>query len=63
MSLDLSSLNFGLVGWLFIGAAVIVLGVGLFRLLGHLFHIAMRGCGVVLVALIAWYVLRLVGIL
>jgi hypothetical protein len=63
LPIDLSSINIGLVGWLLIGAAVIVLGGALLRLFGHLLHIVIKGCGVVLLALVALYALRLLGIL
>jgi len=63
MPFDLSSLNIGLVGWFFIGAAAIVLVVALLRLFGHLLHLVLRGCGVVLLAVIALYVLRTLGVI
>jgi hypothetical protein len=63
MPIDLSSFNISLLGWLFIGAAVIVLAVALLRLFGHLLHILIRGCGVVLLALVVLYILRLIDVI
>ena len=63
MPIDLSSINISLLGWLLIGVAVIVLVVALVRLFGHLLHIVIKGCGVVLLALIVLYVLRLLGVI
>jgi hypothetical protein len=63
MPFDLSSINIGLVGWLFIGAAAIVLVAALLRLFGHLLHLLLRGCGVVLLAVTALYVLRALGVI
>ena len=63
MPIDLSSINISLLGWLLIGVAGIVLVVALLRLFGHLLHIVIKGCGVVLLALIVLYILRLLGII
>lgn len=63
MPFDLSHINLGLVGWLLIGAAAIVLGAALLRLFGHLFHLLVRGCGFVLLGVIVLYVLRLLNII
>jgi len=63
MPIDLQSINISLLGWVFIGAAVVVLVVALLRLFGHLLHILIRGCGVVLLALIVLYVLRLFNVI
>jgi hypothetical protein len=63
MPIDLSSIDLGLVGWLFIVAAAIVLVVAVLRLFGHLLHIIIRGCGVILVIVILFYILRLFGLL
>ena len=63
MPFDLSSINLGLIGWLLIVLAVLVLaGAGL-RLFGHLLHIVVRGCGLVLLVAIALYVLHLLKLI
>jgi len=62
MPIDLSSLDISLLGWLLIGVGVVVLLGAVLRLFGHLLHILVRGCGVVVVALVAFYVLRLLGV-
>jgi hypothetical protein len=63
MPIDLSSIDLGLVGWLFIVVAAIVLIAAVLRLFGHLLHIIIRGCGVVLVIAILLYILHLFKIL
>lgn len=63
MPFDLSSLNLGLLGWLLIGVALLVLVVAVLRLFGHLVHLLIRGCGVVLLALLVLYILRLLGVI
>jgi hypothetical protein len=63
MPIDLSSFDISWLGWLVIGVAVIGLLVAVLRFFGHLLHILIRGCGVVLLVLIALYVLRLLGII
>ena len=62
MPIDLTSLDISLLGWLLIGAGAVVLLAAVVRLFGHLLHILIRGCGVVLVALMAFYALRLLGV-
>ena len=61
--IDLSSINLGLVGWLLILLAVLVLAGAVLRLFGHLLHIIIRGCGVVLVVAVLLYVLHLLKLL
>ena len=63
MPIDLSSFNISWLGWLVIAVAVIGLTVAVLRLFGHLLHLLIRGCGVVLLVLIALYVLRLLGVI
>ncbi len=63
MPFDLSSINLGLVGWLLILLAVVVLAGAILRLFGHLLHIIFRGCGVVLVVAVLLYVLHLLKLL
>ena len=59
MPIDLSSIQPGLVGWLLILVAVVVLAGAILHLFGHLFHLIIRGCGLVLVAAILLYILHL----
>ncbi|MFH1186309.1 MAG: hypothetical protein V1755_14940 [Chloroflexota bacterium] len=63
MPIDLSSFDISVVGWILIGVAGIVLAVALLRLLGHLLHLLLRGCGVILVVLVALYILRFLGVI
>jgi len=63
MPFDLSSLNLGLVGWLLIVLAALVLAGAVLRLFGHLLHIIVRGCGLVLVVAIALYILHLLKLI
>lgn len=63
MPIDLSSLEISWLGWLIIGVAAIGLMVAVLRFFGHLLHLLIRGCGVVLLVLIALYVLRLLGVI
>ena len=63
MPFDLSSINPGLVGWLLILVAVVVLAGAILHFFGHLLHIIIRGCGVVLVAAILLYVLHLLKLI
>jgi hypothetical protein len=63
MPFDLSSINLGLVGWVLIALAVIVLVGAILRLFGHLLHIIISGCGVVLVVAILLYVLHLLKVI
>jgi len=63
MPIDLSSMDIGLFGWLFIIAAAIVLIVAVLRLFGHLLHIIIQGCGAILLLAIVLYILRLLNIL
>ena len=63
MPFDLSSFDISWLGWLLIGVAAIVLLVAVVRLFGHLLHLLVRGCGVVLLALIVLYALRALGVI
>ena len=63
MPIDLSSLDISVVGWAFIGLAGIVLAAALLRLLGHVLHLLLRGCGAVLLVLVGLYILRLLGVI
>jgi len=63
MPIDLSSINLSLIGWLFIALAVIVLGAAILRFFGHLLHLFLRGCGVLLLVVVVLYVLRLLHVL
>jgi hypothetical protein len=63
MPIDLSSIDISMVGWVFIIAAAIVLGVAILRFFGHLLHIIIQGCGVVLLVAILLYILRLFHII
>ncbi len=59
MPYDLPSINLSVVGWIFIVAAAIVLAYAILHFFGHLLHWIIRGCGVILVAIIILYVLHL----
>ncbi len=59
MPFDLPSINLSVVGWIFIVAAAIVLAYAILHFFGHLLHWIIRGCGVILVAIIILYVLHL----
>ena len=63
MPIDLSSINISWLGWLLIAVAVIGLLLAILRFFGHLLHLLIRGCGVVLLVLVALYVLRLLGVI
>ena len=63
MPFDLSSINLGLVGWLLIVLAVLVLAGAVLRLFGHLLHIILRGCGLVLLVALALYILHLLKLI
>ena len=63
MPFDLASINLGLVGWLLILLAVVVLAGAILRLFGHLLHFIIRGCGVVLVVAVLLYVLHLLKLI
>ena len=63
MPIDLSSLDISLLGWLVIGVAVIVLVVAVLRFFGHMLHFLLRGCGLILLALLVLYILRLLGVI
>lgn len=63
MPIDLSSINISWIGWLLIAVAVIGLLIAVLRFFGHLLHILIRGCGVVLLVLIVLYALRLLGVI
>jgi hypothetical protein len=63
MPFDLSSINISLIGWIFILAAVIVLAGAIVHFFGHLLHLIIRGCGVILVAIALLYVLHLLKLI
>jgi hypothetical protein len=63
MPFDLSAINLGLVGWVLIALAVIVLVGAILRLFGHLLHIIISGCGVVLLVAVVLYVLHLLKLM
>jgi hypothetical protein len=63
MPFDLSAINLNLVGWLVILVAVVVLAVAVVRLFGHLLHLMIRGCGVILVVAILLYILHLLKLI
>jgi len=63
MPFNLPSINLGVVGWIFIVAAVIVLAYAILHFFGHLLHWIIRGCGVVVLAIIIFYVLHLLGVI
>ncbi len=60
MSLNLPTFNLSLIGWIFVLAAVIVLAYAILHFFGHLLHLILRGCGVILIALAILYVLHYV---
>ena len=59
MPFDLPSINISLIGWIFILAAVIVLAGAIVHFFGHLLHLIIRGCGVVVVVVLLLYALHL----
>ena len=59
MSIDLSTINLSLVGWALIAVAVLVLVFGILHFFGHLLHILLRGCGLILLAAVILYALHL----
>ncbi len=63
MPFDLPSINLSVVGWIFIVAAAIVLAYAILHFFGHLLHWIIRGCGVILVAIIILYVLHLLHVI
>jgi hypothetical protein len=63
MPFDLSTINLNLVGWLIILVAVLVLAGAILRFFGHLLHIIIRGCGVVLLVAAFLYILHLFKVL
>lgn len=63
MPFNLPSINLSVVGWIFIVAAVIVLAYAILHFFGHLLHWIIRGCGVVVLAIIIFYVLHLFGVI
>ena len=63
MPFDLSSINISLIGWVFIVLAVIVLAGAVLKLFGHLLHLILRGCGVVLLVAALLYVLHLLKLI
>lgn len=63
MSIDLSWINLNLVGWVIILMAVLVLALAFLRFFGHLLHIVISGCGVILLAAALLYILHLMKVL
>lgn len=63
MPFDLPSINISLIGWVLILAAVIVLAGAIVHFFGHLLHLIIRGCGVILVAIALLYVLHLLKVI
>jgi hypothetical protein len=63
MPIDLSSINIGLLGWLVIGVAVVVLVYAIVRLAGHVLHLVIKGCGVILLVAAVLYILHLLGLI
>lgn len=63
MPFDLSSINISLIGWAFILLAVIVLAGAILKFFGHLLHIIIRGCGVILLIVALLYVLHLLKLI
>ncbi len=61
--MNLPSFNLSWVGGLFIVVAVIVLAYGILHFFGHLLHWIIRGCGVVILAIIILYALHLLGVI
>ena len=62
MPIDLSQVNISWLGWAIIGIAAVVLLGAVLRFVGNLFHILLKGCGVVLLAVIVFYILRWLGV-
>jgi hypothetical protein len=58
LPIDLSAINLSTIGWLLIALAAVVLVGATLRLFGHLLHLLIRGCGVVLVVVVLLYVLH-----
>jgi hypothetical protein len=63
MSIDLSALQLNLIGWLIILVAVLVLVFAVLHFFGHLLHIIIRGCGLILLAGALLYILHLLKLL
>jgi hypothetical protein len=63
MPIDLSSINLSWIGWLLILLAALVLAGAVLRLFGHLVHIILRGCGLVLLVAVALYILHLLKLI
>jgi hypothetical protein len=63
MPIDLASFDISVVGWVFIGVACIVLAAAVLRLVGHMLHLLIRGCGVILVVLAGLYIMRFLGVI
>ena len=63
MAIDLSWLDLNLVGWVFVGLAAVVLALAILRLFGHLLHIILRGCGIVVLVAIVLYILHLLKLI
>ena len=63
MPFDLSSINLSLIGWLLILLAVVALAGAILHLFGHLVHIIIRGCGLVLLVAAVLYILHLLKVI
>ncbi len=63
MPFNLPAINLSWIGWLFIVAAAIVLAYGILHFFGHLLHWILRGCGVIVVALVILYALHLLKVI
>jgi hypothetical protein len=63
MPIDLSWINLNLVGWVIILVAVLVLVLAVLRFFGHLLHIIISGCGVILLVAALLYILHLLKVL
>ena len=63
MPFDLSWINLNLVGWVIILVAVLVLVFAFLRFFGHLLHIIISGCGVILLVAALLYILHMLKLL
>ena len=64
MSIDLSAIHLSTFMWLLVIGIVIIVLFGIFRFFfRHLMHLFMRGCGLILIVVVALYVLHLLKLL
>lgn len=63
MPIDLSWINLNLVGWVIILVAVLALVFAVVHFFGHLLHIIISGCGVILLVAALLYVLHMLKML